>query len=170
MPPELKKYIIAVAPHTSWKDFFLGLLVRSAVGFKASYLAKKELFDSPVGFLFRWNGGLPVDRENNTGLVDQVAELFRIHDKLIIALAPEGTRKRVTNFKTGFYYMARKANVPVVPCVFDYEQRTVHFQKPFYPTGNAEKDLDSLWDIFKDVKGAVPEFSVTGERQHLPID
>src|SRR5678815_1583470 len=123
MPGGLKKYIVAVAPHTSWKDFFLGLLVRSAIDLKIYYLGKQELFDSPIGFFFRWTGGKPVDRKQNTGLVDQVVALFNQQDEFAIAIAPEGTRKKVSDLKTGFYYMAMKSNVPIVPCLFDYEHK-----------------------------------------------
>ena len=164
MPGGLKKYIVAVAPHTSWKDFFLGLLVRSAINLKIYYLGKQELFDSPIGFFFRWTGGKPVDRKQNKGLVDQVTSLFQTHDAFAIALAPEGTRKKVSDLKTGFYYMARKANVPIVPCLLDYEHKTVHFLPPYYPTENVEKDLDTIWNFYKGVKGANPELSVLGER------
>jgi len=168
MPFGLTKYIVAVAPHTSWKDFFLGLLVRSAIHRKIYYLGKQELFDSPVGFFFRWTGGKPVDRKQNTGLVDQVASLFNQHDEFAIALAPEGTRRKVNDLKTGFYYMARKANVPVVPCILDYEHKTVHFRAPFYTTDDAEKDLDTLWNFYRGVKGAKGELSIEGERNSLP--
>jgi 1-acyl-sn-glycerol-3-phosphate acyltransferase len=165
IPPDLKKYIVAVAPHTSWKDFPLGLLVRSAMDRRISYLGKKELFDSPIGFLFRWTGGKPVDRKQSSGLVHQVAKHFADHESFAIALAPEGTRKKVRNLKSGFYFMAREAQVPVIPCLFDYAHKTVHFMPPFYPTDDVEKDLDALWAIFRDVKGAIPEYSITGERE-----
>lgn len=166
IPPDLKKFVVAVAPHTSWKDFPLGLLVRSTMDRKIYYLGKKELFDSPFGFFFWWTGGRPVDRSQATGLVDQVAKLFAGSEEFAIALAPEGTRKKVTELKTGFYFMARKAGVPIIPCTFDYAHKTVHFLKPFYTTEDTEKDLDTLWDYYKDVKGANPEFSITGDRHH----
>jgi 1-acyl-sn-glycerol-3-phosphate acyltransferase len=168
IPPDLKKFIVAVAPHTSWKDFPLGLFVRSTLGFKIYYLGKKELFDSPFGFFFRWTGGKPVDRKQNTGLVDEVASLFNSHDEFAVALAPEGTRKKVADLKTGFYYMARKANVPIIPCLFDYEHKTVHFLPPFYTTENTEKDLNTLWNFYKGVKGANEELSIKGERALPP--
>jgi len=168
IPPDLKKYVVAVAPHTSWKDFFLGLVVRSALGRKIYYLGKKELFDSPFGFFFWWTGGKPVDRKNKTGLVDQVVKFFNGSDQFAIAVAPEGTRKKVQNFKTGFYYIARKAGVPIIACLFDYEHKEVRFLKPFYPTDDAEKDLDAIWDFFIGVKGAKAEGSITGKRMQLP--
>lgn len=165
IPPELKKYIVAVAPHTSWKDFPLGLLVRSAMDRRIYYLGKKELFDSPIGFLFRWTGGKPVDRKQSSGLVQQVAQHFAENETFAIALAPEGTRKKVSNLKSGFYFMAREARVPVIPCLFDYGNKTVHFIEPFMPTDDVEKDLDTLWEIFRDVKGAVPQYAISGERE-----
>ncbi len=164
IPPGLKQYIVAVAPHTSWKDFPIGLLIRSAMDRRIYYLGKKELFDSPFGFLFKWTGGKPVDRKQSSGLVQEVARHFAENETFAIALAIEGTRKKVSNFKSGFYYMAKAANVPIIPCLFDFEHKTVHFMKPFVPTEDAEKDLDMLWTIFRDVKGAVPENSITGSR------
>ena len=166
IPPELKKYVVAVAPHTSWKDFFLGLLVRSAMGRRIYYLGKKELFDSAFGFFFWWTGGRPVDRKQKTGLVDQVVKLFDGSDEFAIAVAPEGTRKKVSDLKTGFYFIARKAGVPIIPCLFDYEHKTVHLMKPFFTTNDTEKDLDTIWSFYKGVKGAKVEGSISGERVH----
>lgn len=165
IPPGLKKYVVAVAPHTSWKDFFLGLLIRSALGRKIYYLAKKELFDSLFGFFFWWTGGRPVDRKQKTGLVDQVVKLFDGSEEFAVAIAPEGTRKKVQNFKTGFYYMAQKAGVPIIACLFDYENKRVTFLPPFFLTSNAEKDLDHLWSLFDGVKGATAAGSISGKRQ-----
>lgn len=165
IPPDLKKYIVAVAPHTSWKDFPMGLLIRSSMDRNIYYLGKKELFDGPFGFFFWWTGGRPVDRKKHTGLVEEVAKLFAGHEAFAIAIAPEGTRKRVTDLKTGFYFMARKAGVPIIPCLFDYEHKTAHFLDPFYPSQDTEKDLDTLWNFYRDVKGANPEYSIVGERK-----
>lgn len=164
IPTDLKKFVVAVAPHTSWKDFFLGMVTRATLGRKIYYLGKKELFDSPVGFFFWWTGGRPVDRKGKTGLVDQVAKLFKGSEEFSIAIAPEGTRKKVQNFKSGFYYIARAAGVPIIPCLFDYEHKEVRFLKPFYLTDNAEKDLDTLWNFFDGVKGAKVEGSISGKR------
>jgi 1-acyl-sn-glycerol-3-phosphate acyltransferase len=132
---------------------------------RIGYLGKKELFDSPIGFVFRWTGGKPVDRKQNSGLVRQVAQHFAENEEFAIAIAPEGTRKKVNNLKSGFYFMAREANVPIIPCTFDFEHKTVHFMKPFMPTNDTEKDLDTLWAIYRDVKGAVPQSSITGDRR-----
>lgn len=164
IPLDLKKYVVAVAPHTSWKDFFLGLIVRSSIGREIYYLGKKELFDSPIGFFFWWTNGRPVDRKQKTGLVDQVVALFNGSDEFAIGIAPEGTRQKVDDFKTGFYFIAQKAGVPIIPCLFDYEHKTVHFMKPFYTTSDSEKDLNTIWSYFDGVKGAKEEGSISGQR------
>ncbi|MBK9983228.1 MAG: 1-acyl-sn-glycerol-3-phosphate acyltransferase [Saprospiraceae bacterium] len=169
IPADLKKYVVAVAPHTSWKDFFLGLVVRSSIGRKIYYLGKKELFDSPFGFFFWWTGGRPVDRKQKTGLVDQVVALFNGSEEFAIGIAPEGTRKKVSDFKTGFYFIAQKAGVPIIPCSFDYGHKTVHFMKPFYPTSDSEKDLDLIWSYFDGVMGAKVEGSISGRWREVEI-
>ena len=164
VPPNLKKYVVAVAPHTSWKDFVLGLLVRAEMGRNIYYLAKKELFDNPIGFIFWWTGGRPVDRKIKTGLVDQVIQLFNDHEEFAIAIAPEGTRKKVQNFRTGFYHIARGAKIPIIPCLLDYHKKEVRFLSPFYPTDDIEADLDLLWGFFQNVKGAIAERGISDTR------
>jgi 1-acyl-sn-glycerol-3-phosphate acyltransferase len=105
-----------------------------------------------------------VDRRQKTGLVDQVVKLFAGSEEFAIALAPEGTRRKVSDLKTGFYFIARKADVPIIPCLFDYEHKTVHFLKPFYTTSDTEGDLDALWAFFIDIKGANPSAGISGKR------
>lgn len=165
IPLSLKKYVVAVAPHTSWKDFPLGLFVRSALGRQIFYLGKKELFESPFGFFFWWTGGRPVDRKHKTGLVDQVVKLFAGSQEFAIAIAPEGTRKKVSDLKTGFYFIAKAADVPIIPCLLDYEKKTVRFLKPIYLTEDREKDMDTIWGFFEGVKGAKAELSISGVRK-----
>lgn len=165
IPQDLKKYVVAVAPHTSWRDFFLGLAVRSVLGRKICYLGKQELFDSIFGFFFRCTGGKPVNRNLKSGLVEQVAGYFENNEEFAIALAPEGTRKKVQHFKTGFYFIARRANVPIIACVLDYEKKEVRFHPPFYPGDDPKADMDYIWDLFRDVKGAHRSRSISGERE-----
>ena len=105
-----------------------------------------------------------MDRKNKTGLVEQVVKLFNGSEEFAIAVAPEGTRKKVQNFKTGFYYIARAAGIPIIPCQFDYAAKEVRFLTPFYLTDDAEKDLDALWLIFDGIQGAKKEGSITGPR------
>ena len=156
IPTSLKKYVVIAAPHTSWWDFFVGLLSRSAIGRRICFLGKKSLFKPPLGWIMRGIGGYPVDRSKNTKLVDQVIDLFRRHDEFAIALAPEGTRKKVSAFRSGFYYIARGAGVPIICVKLDYGNKTVFFSLPFYPTQDAEEDLNFLWNHFAGAKGKRP--------------
>ena len=125
-PEELKKYIIAVAPHTSNWDFPVGLAARSILRIqKARFLGKSQLFTPAYGWFFRALGGYPVERSSSHDMVDQVVTIFNSHEEFILALAPEGTRKKVEKFRTGFYYIAKKANVPIIPVGFDFANKEV---------------------------------------------
>jgi len=156
MPVE-KKYIIIVAPHTSNWDFMIGLCARSILRFDAKYLGKKELFRFPFGALFRWLGGVPVDRSKNVNMVDAVADLFNQHEKFIIAIAPEGTRKYVAQWKTGFYFIALKAKIPVVMASFDYPRKTIFISSAFYPTGDLNADMKTIFNFYRDKQGKFPK-------------
>ncbi len=151
--PGLKKYIFIVAPHTSNLDFFIGVFTRGIVGFNAGFLAKAELFKPPLGWILKWMGGYPVNRSKSTHLVDQVAELYKQYDELILTITPEGTRKKVEKWKTGFYYMALKSGVPLLPVIFDWGKKEVRFAGPFYPSGHYEEDLPKIKAVFKGATG-----------------
>ena len=153
VPRHLSKYIIAVAPHTSNWDFMIGLAVRSIKRFKSNFLGKKELFTSPLGWLFTKLGGYPVDRSHKTHLVDQVVQLIHQNNHFVIAIAPEGTRKSVSKWKTGFYHMAFKGGIPIVFASFDYPSKTVEFSPPFYPSGNFELDVPLIEKFFEGKMG-----------------
>ncbi len=153
VPRELKKYIIVVAPHSSNWDFMLGLSLRSIMKFPSNFLGKKELFVGPFGWLFRKLGGYPVDRKHHTNIVDQVAEIFNKEEQFVIAIAPEGTRKKVSKWKTGFYHISVKAKVPIVMVALDYEHKTVIWAQPFYPIGNFEEDVKVIEKFFLGIKG-----------------
>lgn len=152
-PPELKKYLFIIAPHTSNLDFFIGVFTRGIIGFKAGFLAKSDLFKPPMGWILKWMGGYPVDRSKSTHLVDQVAELYARHENLILTITPEGTRKKVEKWRTGFYYMALEAGVPLLPAVFDWGKKEVRFAEPYYPSGDYEKDLPEIKAIFEGATG-----------------
>ena len=156
IPKLLRKYIVIAAPHTSWWDFPLGLLARAAIGRHIFFLGKASLFKPPFGWIMRKLGGYPVDRRRSTQMVEQVVALFRSHDDFAIALAPEGTRRKVTGFRTGFYYIAKGAGIPVICVRFDYANRIVTYAPPFYPTMDAEADLAKLWEHFVGVRGKRP--------------
>ncbi|HMQ86955.1 MAG TPA: lysophospholipid acyltransferase family protein [Flavilitoribacter sp.] len=153
------KYIVIVVPHTSNWDFPLGLMVRSALDVDIKYVGKESLFRGPLGRIFRWLGGYPVDRSKNTNFVDLVADIFNRHETFAIAIAPEGTRSKVDKLKTGFYYIARAAGVPIIMCRFDWSRKKVAFSKPFYTTDDADADFEAIYDFFRGAIGKIPENS-----------
>jgi 1-acyl-sn-glycerol-3-phosphate acyltransferase len=127
--PELSKFLVIVAPHTSNWDFPIGVFCRRILGFKSQYVAKKELFVFPLGYFFRALGGHPVERSRNTNFVDEVVRLYRENDQFVITMTPEGTRSRNDNWKSGYYHIAKAANVPVVYVGFDWGSKTVFIRK-----------------------------------------
>jgi len=157
--PELKKCVMIVVPHTSWMDFVIGVFARGSIGLEMHYVAKKELFVFPFGIWFRWMGGTPLNRQKNENKVDAISAIFTERKIFRLAIAPEGTRKKVNNWKTGFYYIALKAEVPIVAVAFDYGKKEVKIAPPFYPTGNKETDFEILEMNYKGVTGFVPKKS-----------
>jgi 1-acyl-sn-glycerol-3-phosphate acyltransferase len=157
-PKDLPKFIIAVAPHTANADFFIGVMARSYLQLKKTkYLGKSQLFKPPFGFIFRWLGGYPVDRSKNNNLVDAVVELFNSKASFSIALAPEGTRKKVDKIKTGFYHIAKKANVPIVLIGFDLANKKIRICEAFMPGEDVLADFKMIIDFFSSCKGIHPE-------------
>lgn len=156
-PKQLRKYILVVAPHTSNWDFPLGLLLRNIRGVDAKFIGKSSLFKAPFGWIFRALGGYPVDRSKSNNYVDAVVDIFNSKEDFILTITPEGTRKRVDEFKTGFYYIALGAKVPLVMVIIDFANKTVSFTEPFYPTGNKEADFEVILNHFRGVKGKNPE-------------
>lgn len=153
----IKKSVLMVLPHTSWHDFYLGMFTRGITGIEMNFIAKKELFRFPFGYYFRWMGGAPLDREGNLNKVDTIANLFKNKGEFRLAIAPEGTRKKVNELKTGFYYIALKANVPIIPIAFDFGKKEVNIGLPLFPSGNIETDITLLKKHFIGVKGKIPE-------------
>lgn len=155
--PELDKCVVIVIPHTHWKDFTLGLVVRKMVNVKINYVGKDSLFRPPYGWFFRWMGGAPVDRSKSSNKVEAVARIFRERKTFRLALAPEGTRKAVQKLRTGFYYMAHSAGVPIVMVAFDFGGKRVKISPPYRPSGDWEDDLKDIRAFYADVRGKVPE-------------
>ncbi len=165
-PYHYKKMVMIVAPHTSWKDILVGFAGRNELKINhANFLGKKELFDGPFGWLFRWLGGRPVDRFNKNGLVDQVAELFAGNEVLIIAMAPEGTRKRVDKLRSGFYHIAKKAQVPILPVGLDFENKQLVLGEPFFTSNDEEADFKKIITFFSKIKGKNPDYDL----RHLKV-
>tara|TARA_R110002124_G_scaffold26614_1_gene95764 strand:- start:80 stop:637 length:558 start_codon:yes stop_codon:yes gene_type:complete len=147
-PFEVKKAIWVVIPHTSNFDFFIGLGTRAVLKMDIGYLAKKELFRWYSGWFFRKLGGYPVERKKATNLVDAVAKTFQEHDTIHIAIAPEGTRKDVKKLKSGFYYMALGAQVPIIPVCFNWTAQQVIIGNPLFPTGDFNTDVQKIYAFY----------------------
>jgi 1-acyl-sn-glycerol-3-phosphate acyltransferase len=152
-PHDISKCLIVVMPHTSNWDFPLGLLVRCSLSAKGNFVAKDSLFKPPFGFIFYKLGGVPVDRSKSTNFVSAVIDTFKNRKDLKLVIAPEGTRKKVNRIKTGFYWIAKGAEVPIVLCKFDWGKRVVSFSEPMNTTNDAQKDFDAILDHFRGVPG-----------------
>ena len=160
VPLDLKQYVMIVAPHTSNWDFILGLAARSVLNLDTMYAAKKELFKFPYGWLFKKLGGYPVDRSKSNNFVDAVADVFKSNPDFSICITPEGTRSYAPVWKTGFYYIAQKANIPVVMVGFNYDKKIVSVEPPFYLTGDLEKDIEFMKSYYRQIPGKNPEKGV----------
>jgi 1-acyl-sn-glycerol-3-phosphate acyltransferase len=148
-PPNLKKFVLIVGPHTSNWDFLIGTMAMFALDLRATYLAKDTLFRAPFGFLFRWMGGVPVDRQSPHNVVEQMIGHLEKRDRMVLALSPEGTRKKTSRWRTGFYWVALGAGVPIVPVAFDFPRKRFMIHPPQTMTGNAEQDIANLQTFFR---------------------
>lgn len=146
--PALNKFIVAVVPHTRNFDFIVGVLTRAVLNEEINYVGKKELFNPFTGWFFTAMGGAPINRGTNENKVNAIADVFNKRNRFRLAIAPEGTRKRVERWRTGFYYIALKANVPILLVNFNYQLKKVSFLKLFYPTGDLKKDLAVMDEYF----------------------
>ncbi|WP_395046725.1 1-acyl-sn-glycerol-3-phosphate acyltransferase [Flavobacterium sp.] len=154
---DIKKCVMMVMPHTSNHDFYLGIFTRGITGLEMNWVGKKELFRFPFGFYFRYMGGEPLDRSGGLNKVDSIAAIFQRKEIFRLAVAPEGTRKKVTELRSGFYYIALKANVPIVPVAFDFGKKEVNLGNPVFPSGAIESDMVLLKKHFIGVQGKIPE-------------
>lgn len=156
-PDELKKYVLIAAPHTHWLDFPLGILIKYAEGLPANFIGKASLFEPPFGFIFRRLGGAPVDRSKSSNKVDSIVAIFNSREQFILGMSPEGTRKKVNAWKTGFYYIAKGANVPIVMCTLDFKNKQAKISEPYYLTENMDEDFSFFYKYFENVQGKIPE-------------
>ena len=154
---KLPKKVYAVVPHTSNWDFPLGILVRSASNMQVNFIAKDSLFKPPFGFIFRWLGGYPVDRSKSTNFVDTMVDFFLREKNFAIVLAPEGTRKKVDRLRTGFYHIARQAQVPIICVRFDFGRKEVVFRDPLWPSDEA-RDFEKMYAFYRGAQGKIPEY------------
>ena len=157
LPKDIKKYIIIGAPHTSNIDFILGLLMKFITGLPINFIGKKSLFKPPYGFIFRTLGGTQVDRNKSTNTVQAIVNIFNEREEFILAISPEGTRKKTSKWKTGFYHIAKQADIAIVFNSFDFGNKQYHISKPYYVTGDIEEDFLFFHNHYKDVKGKYPK-------------
>jgi 1-acyl-sn-glycerol-3-phosphate acyltransferase len=154
--PDIKKFVIIAAPHTSNWDFPITLAVAFALKMKIYWMGKAAMFRWPFAEAVRWLGGIPIDRSKSHNVVEQSIQAFHKLEKLIMLVPPEGTRKKVCTWKTGFYHIARGANVPIVLGFLDYRRKVGGIGPIFHPTGHIEKDMQTIRAFYA---------AVTGKRQ-----
>jgi len=154
--PDLPKYVLIGAPHSSNWDFVLFLGIIFTLRANVRYMGKVELFRPPHGFFFRYCGGVPVDRKKSTGLVDQMVDACNKSEHFILTIAPEGTRHHVTEWKRGFYHIAKNAGIPIVMAVVDGKKKIVHVGQVFQPTDDIEADMKSIQGFFAGMVGINP--------------
>lgn len=155
--PDLPKFILIVAPHTSNWDFPIGVLSMFGTGLRASWLGKHSIFFFPVAPLLRWTGGEPIDRAAAHGTVETAIHNFRTRPQWVLALSPEGTRRRMEQWKTGFYRIAVGADVPIVPVWIDYRSRELHIAPPVVMGTDMESDIQRLRGMFHKEMARYPE-------------
>lgn len=161
--PDLDKYVICAAPHTSNWDLFIGKLFYGAIGRETGFMMKKEWFFWPLGPIFRWMGGIAVDRGKRTSLVDQVIQIAKERKTFHLAITPEGTRKANPNWKKGFYHIAIGAGIPIMLIGIDYSKKCITATKMIYPTGDINKDMNEIKLYYKDYKGKNPKNFTIGK-------
>ena len=155
--PELPKFIVVGAPHTSNWDFVIFLALAFALKGNLHYMGKKELFRWPFGGFFKWCGGVPVDRSKHQGLVEQMVGVIRQSDHFQLVITPEGTRRKVNEWKRGFYHIAKSAGIPVVAGYVDSRTRTCGIGPTFRLSDDIEADIRDMQAFFKDKTGINPE-------------
>jgi 1-acyl-sn-glycerol-3-phosphate acyltransferase len=156
-PPDEPKFVLIVAPHTSNWDFFVGLGALFALGFRVSFFGKHTIFKWPLGGFMRWLGGIPVERSVSRDRVADTIAAFAEREQLILVVAPEGTRKWVPEWKTGFYHVADGARVPIVPVAFDFGRKTVAILLPFRTTGDSDADIPAIKQLYRGFVARHPE-------------
>lgn len=158
-----EKYILCLAPHTSNWDFLIGLLFSRAENMKINFLMKKEWFFWPLGVWFRHLGGIPVNRGKHTSMTDAMAETARREPNFRLCITPEGTRSLNTEWKKGFYFIAYKAEIPILLYAVDFNKRLIECTKVLVPSGDVEADMKIIKSYYKDYKGKNPALFSVGE-------
>ncbi|MDD5696161.1 MAG: 1-acyl-sn-glycerol-3-phosphate acyltransferase, partial [Bacteroidales bacterium] len=138
-------------------DFIVGRLAFTVLDVPVKFLIKQEMFHHGLGPILKAMGGIPVDRTKSTNMVEQVALVFDQHESLYIAITPEGTRKLVTNWKKGYYYIAMRANVPVILGFLDYREKRCGLGQVLIPSGDYDRDFHQVEAFYRGRQGKHPE-------------
>jgi 1-acyl-sn-glycerol-3-phosphate acyltransferase len=155
--PDVPKFMLLVAPHTSNWDFMVAVSAKLALGLNGTWIGKDSLFRWPLRGLLRRLGGIPVDRNSPHGVVKQLVDTFAAREQMVFALTPEGTRKRVEHWRSGYWHVAHDARVPIVPVGLDYAMRIVFIGPPLTTTESLEDDERRLRAFFAGVHPKRPE-------------
>jgi 1-acyl-sn-glycerol-3-phosphate acyltransferase len=154
--PDIPKFVLIGAPHTSNRDFILFLGIIFSLRANVKFMGKAELFRPPYGWFFNYCGGIPVDRKKSTGLVEQMVKASNESENFILTIAPEGTRHHVVEWKRGFYHIAKDAGIPIVMAVVDGKHKEVRIGQVFHPAGDVEADMKTIQGYFAGVVGINP--------------
>lgn len=155
--PNIPKLVVVGAPHTSQWDGVLAIAIFLASGLDCRWMAKKEAFQHPLGGVMRWLGGIPVDREAPQDLVQQMIDEMNRHEKCVLVITPEGTRKKVERWKTGFYRIALATGTPIALGYLDYARQVVGIGLVFEPTGQMEGQIEEMQAFFRTITPRHPE-------------
>lgn len=155
--PIPRRYVLIAAPHTSNWDLPYLLAFAWLYGVRISWMGKQQLFTPPIGWLMRALGGIPVLRHKSSNMVSQMAEIIEEAKSICLVVPAEGTRSYVPYWKSGFYHIARTANVPIVLSYLDYSRRVGGFGPAIEPTGDIRNDMEEIRNFYSDKQGKFPE-------------
>lgn len=155
--PDIPKYVIIAAPHTTNWDLPLTLFFAFAFRMKVYWMGKDRIFKKPFGTIMRWLGGIPVDRKRSQNLVETSINIFKKKDKIVMIIPPEGTRNQVNCWKSGFYHIAAGAGVPIVMGFLDYKKKIGGIGPIMYPTGEFDSDITRIQEFYKKVTPLYPQ-------------
>ncbi|MDQ4079003.1 MAG: lysophospholipid acyltransferase family protein [Chloroflexota bacterium] len=156
-PPDVPRYVLLAAPHTSNWDTLIMLAVAYAFGIRLTWLGKDTVFRGPLGSVLRRLGGIPIDRGSRHNVVQQMVQAFEQRKRLVLALSPEGTRKRSAGWKSGFYYIALGAEVPIVLAFIDYKRKRAGVGPVLLPSGDIEADMAIIRKFYTGVTPKYPD-------------
>lgn len=164
--PPYDKYVLVCAPHTSNWDFIYMLCVVLSRKMDVRWMGKRQLFRQPFKYIMIWLGGIPIERSTANNTVDTMVDAFNSNDRLTLLITPEGTRSKVRQWKTGFYHIAKAANVPIVLGYLDARYDRCGFGPVFERSDDIDQDIAAIKHHYKDMVGLRPELGVTADESH----